>query len=156
MLLLGWKVQTGEVVEQVPLATAVGEGEPVPMGTASFVLRARTADTGGMYTLVESSRMNVGDGPGLHLHTREDETFVVLEGLYRFFVGADELIGDHGAVVFCPRNMPHRFEVVSPGSRLLHLFTPGGIDDYFRRNAGALETGRLDALAEEFGIRFLD
>ena len=89
------------------------------------------------------------------MHTREDETFIVLEGRYRFFVGDDELIGDQGAVVFCPRNAPHRFEVVSPQSRLLHLFTPGGIDDYFRRNCEALETGRLDALAEEFGIRFL-
>ena len=128
----------------------------MPMGTASFVLRARAADTGGMYTLVESSRMNVNDGPGLHLHTREDETFVVLEGRYRFFVGEEELMGDHGAVVFCPRDTPHRFEVVAPQSRLLHLFTPGGIDDYFRRNSEALNTGRLDALADEFGIRFLD
>jgi len=109
-----------------------------------------------MYTLVESSRMNVNDGPGLHLHTREDETFVVLEGRYRFFLGEEELIGDHGAVVFCPRGTPHRFEVVSPQSRLLHLFTPGGIDDYFRGNSEALNTGRLDALADEFGIRFLD
>ncbi len=126
----------------------------MPMGTALFVLRARAGDTGGMYTLVESSRMNVNDGPGLH--TREDETFVVLEGRYRFFVGEAELTGDHGAVVFCPRDTPHRFEVMAPQSRLLHLFTPGGIDDYFRRNSEALDTGRLDALADEFGIRFLD
>ena len=31
-----------------------------------------------------------------------------------------------------------------------------GIDGYFRPNCQALERGRLDALAEGFGIRFLD
>jgi len=152
----GMARQNRDVLERVPLATAVGEGEAVPMGTASFVLRAQAADTGGMYTLVESSRMNVGEGPGLHVHTREDETFIVLEGRYWFLVGDQELIGDQGTVVYCPRNAPHRFEVLSPRSRMLHMFTPGGIDDYFRRNYEALETERLDALADEFGIRFLD
>ncbi len=143
------------MVERAPVATGVGEAKAVPMGTASFILRARTADTGGMYALVESSRMTVGDGPGRHLHTREDETFIVLAGRYRFYVGEREVIGDHGAVILCPRNTAHRFQVESPQARLLHLFTPGGIDDYFRRNHEALETGRQDALAEEFGIRFL-
>jgi hypothetical protein len=126
------------------------------MGTASFLLRARAADTAGLYTLIESSGMDVDDGPGLHVHTREDETFIVLEGCYRFFVGEQELTGEQGMVVFCPRGTSHRFEVASSGSRLLHLFTPGGIDDYFRRNSGAHDAGALDALAAAFGIRFLD
>lgn len=38
-----------------------------------------------MAGVIESSRMEVGSGPGLHLHTREDETFIVLDGEYRFF-----------------------------------------------------------------------
>ena len=45
---------------------------------------------------------------------------------------------------------------MSTESCLLHLFTPGGIDDYFRRNWQAIEDGRLDELAEEFGIRFIE
>ena len=139
-----------------PVVTAVGEGEPVPMGGASFVLRAHAAYTGGAYTLLESSHMDVGDGPGLHVHSREDETFIVLDGSYRFVVGEQVLIGEPGTVAFCPRGISHRFEVASTGSRLLHLFTPGGMDDYFRRNYQALQTRQLDELADEFGVRFLD
>lgn len=139
-----------------PLVSATGTGEALPTDGSSFVLRARSDQTGGAYTLIESSLMDVGTGPGLHVHSREDETFVVLDGRYRFFVGDDEVVGERGAVVFTPRHTPHRFEVASVGSRLLHLFTPGGIDDYFRRNYPAIQSGRLDELAAEFGIRFLD
>jgi len=140
----------------MPLVSAAGEGEPVSMGTSSFVIRARADQTAGMYTLIESSRMEVGSGPGLHLHTREDETFIVLDGEYRFFISDEESIGERGAVIFTPRNTPHRFEVAQAGSCLLHLFTPGGIDDYFRRNWQAIQEGQLDELANEFGIRFFD
>ncbi len=65
---------------------------------------------------------------------------MVLDGPYRFFVGDDEVVGERGAVVFTPRHIPHRFEVASVGSRLLHLFTPGGIDGYFRRNYPAIQS----------------
>lgn len=139
----------------LPMVSAMGAGEVMPINGSSFVLRARSDQTGGVYTLIESSLMEVGAGPGLHVHSREDETFVVLDGRYRFFVGEDEVVGERGAVVFTPRHTPHRFEVASAGSRLLHLFTPGGIDDYFRRSHSAIESGRLDELAAEFGIRFL-
>ena len=81
---------------------------------------------------------------------------MVFDGRYRLFVGDDEVVGERGAVVSTPRHQPHRLEVASAGSRLLHLFTPGGIDDYFRRDYPAIQSGRLDERAAEFGIRFLD
>ncbi|MFN2626771.1 MAG: cupin domain-containing protein [Mycobacteriales bacterium] len=139
-----------------PLITQMDEGEEVPIGHSRFLLRATSDRTGGAYTLIESSLGEIGDGPRLHRHTREDETFIVLSGEYAFFVDDDVLTATPGAVVFAPRGRPHRFEVRQPGSRLLHLFIPGGIDDYFRRSHEAIEAGHLTELGAEFGIEFFD
>jgi quercetin dioxygenase-like cupin family protein len=129
-------------------------GEPVPMGSSSFVLRMRSDLTGGAFTLVESWGREPGDGPALHTHSREDETFIALSGAFRVQLGSEELVLRAGSSVFAPRGIPHRFEDLEPGSRLMHLFTPGGIDDYFRRNWAALSEGSLDELASEFGLVF--
>jgi quercetin dioxygenase-like cupin family protein len=130
-------------------------GEPVPMGESSFVLRMRSDLTAGAFTLVESWGREPGDGPGLHQHSREDETFIALAGAFRVQLGDDELTLRAGSSVFAPRGVPHRFEDLEHGSRLMHLFTPGGIDDYFRRNWAALQDGTIDELAAEFGLVFL-
>ena len=102
------ETDASSVTQGSPLISAAGEGEPVSMGTSSFVLRARADQTAGRYTLVESSRVEVGSGPSLHLHTREDETFIVPDGRYRFFIRDEEVIGERGAVIFAPRDTPHR------------------------------------------------
>jgi quercetin dioxygenase-like cupin family protein len=124
------------------------------MGSSSFVLRMRSDLTGGAFTLVESWDREPGDGPRLHTHSREDETFIALAGAFRIHLGEDQLLLRQGESVFAPRGIPHRFEDLEPGGRLLHLFTPGGIDDYFRRNWQALSEGTIDELGEEFGIVF--
>lgn len=54
------------------------------------------------------------DGPPLHVHPY-DETFVVLVGRARFFVGDGMLEAAAGEVVFGPAGVPHRFENLGPG-----------------------------------------
>jgi quercetin dioxygenase-like cupin family protein len=118
-------------------------------------VRATAARTEGAYTLVESSRLPIGDGPALHVHSREDETFIVLGGRYRFFVGAQTFEGEVGAVAFAPREHPHRFEALTEDCRLLHLFVPGGIDEYFRRQRAGMSPNERQALASDYGIAFV-
>ncbi|MAQ81895.1 MAG: cupin [Maritimibacter sp.] len=55
-----------------------------------------------------------GDGPRLHVHPY-DETFVVLTGAARFFVGDAVIDASAGEVVFGPAGLPHRFENLGPG-----------------------------------------
>lgn len=136
--------------------TEMDEGEVLPRLTSRFIVRATADSTGGAYTLVETSQMPVGDGPALHVHSREDESFIVLSGRYRFFVGPHTLEGAAGAVAFAPRGQQHRFEALTADSRLLHLFVPGGIDNYFRRQWIDMSRDELQALASEYGIAFVD
>jgi mannose-6-phosphate isomerase-like protein (cupin superfamily) len=55
-----------------------------------------------------------GAGPKLHVHPY-DETFIVVEGRARFFVGDAILEAAAGEIVLGPAGVPHRFENLGPG-----------------------------------------
>ncbi|MDS9469235.1 cupin domain-containing protein [Paracoccus sp. MBLB3053] len=55
-----------------------------------------------------------GEGPRLHVHPY-DETFVIIAGRARFFVGDEVIDAVAGEVVFGPKSVPHRFENLGPG-----------------------------------------
>ncbi len=55
-----------------------------------------------------------GEGPRLHVHPY-DETFVVIAGRARFFVGDQVIDAQAGEIVFGPKGLPHRFVNLGPG-----------------------------------------
>lgn len=101
-------------------------------------------------------------GPPLHRHSREDEAFYVLEGDYTFECGDRVVSASAGSFVFLPRGVPHRYQAGKEGGRLLMIFAPGGIEDYFRAVAaameedGALQSSRAHEIADAYGIDLLD
>jgi quercetin dioxygenase-like cupin family protein len=77
-----------------------------------------------------------GEGPPLHVHTREDETAYVLEGELRWKLGDEVNHAPAGSFVFIPRDLPHAFH--NPGSepaRMLITFAPAGMEGFFERLA---------------------
>lgn len=90
-------------------------------------------ETGGAFSLVEEvGRKGHSAEPPMHVQTREDESFYVIEGAMRFIVGDDVIDAPAGTFVCLPRDVPHRFEIVSDDVRMLNLCTPGGFDGMFR------------------------
>ena len=73
-----------------------------------------------------------GGGPPAHIHTREDETYVVTQGYFRFWRGTQTINARPGAVVFLPRNVPHQFvnAGTTPG-RLVVTIMPAGLERMF-------------------------
>jgi uncharacterized protein YjlB len=69
----------------------------------------------------------------LHLHPVDDESFLVLEGSLRVWVGGDRYDVDQGGIAFLPHGVPHAFRVTSPGARLLVVGTPAGQEELFRQ-----------------------
>jgi quercetin dioxygenase-like cupin family protein len=125
-------------------------------------IRARGEDTGGALGLVEGQFYR-GFGPPLHVHSREDEAFYLLEGEIRFRQGEDEFVAGPGAWVWGPRGVPHAFKVESEQARALVLVTPGGFERMFEEGgvpvADSPEPPPQDydpqaaaAIAEEFGF----
>lgn len=72
------------------------------------------ADIGGGVTVLAYGTDAVGVGPRLHVHPH-DETFVVVEGRARFYVGDATVDAAAGEVVLGPAGVPHRFENLGPG-----------------------------------------
>ena len=71
-------------------------------------------DLGGEVTVLAYGTDELGVGPRLHVHPY-DETFVVIEGRARFFVGDTVLDASAGEIVFGPAGVPHKFENLGPG-----------------------------------------
>jgi quercetin dioxygenase-like cupin family protein len=94
-------------------------------------IKARAEDTGGALGLVEATFHHRGFGPPLHVHSREDEAFYVLEGQIRFRQADDEFVGGPGTWVWGPRGVPHALKVESEGARALVMVTPGGFERMF-------------------------
>lgn len=69
---------------------------------------------GGPVTVLAYGNDTPGEGPRLHIHPY-DETFVVIAGRARFFVGDEVIEAGVGEAVLGPAGVPHRFENVGPG-----------------------------------------
>ena len=79
-----------------------------------------------------------------HVHEREDELFVSLEGEHVIELDGEEHRIAPGDSVFGPRGIPHSQRRVVPGEgHLLVVTTPGGLDGFFRELAAADADGTL-------------
>ena len=71
-------------------------------------------EIGSQITVLTYGTEIIGEGPPLHVHPY-DETFVVITGRARFFVGDEVIEAEAGETVLGPGGVPHRFENAGPG-----------------------------------------
>lgn len=99
------------------------------------ILKAGTMETGGSLAALETV-VPPNAGPPFHLHRREDEAWLILEGDFRFRADDELLDAPEGSFVFVPRWTRHCFQNVGSGTgRVLVLFTPSGMERWFERHA---------------------
>jgi Cupin domain len=103
------------------------------------------ADTAGS-TAVWIEEVPPGAGPPLHIHAREDESFYVLDGMFRFKGGETVELAFHN-------------DGAETG-RLLVTMTPGGFEGFFLAvEAEGLsppeDMARIGALAAQYGLSFV-
>lgn len=130
-----------------------GEGEtiPGPAGGPSTI-KANTLSTGGSFTLIENV-IGPKQGPPRHIHRREDEMWFVLGGNFRFIAGERIFEAPEKSFVFVPRGTAHCFQNVdATDSRIMVMFTPSGMERFFREHAemGArvVDPARYQEIAE--------
>lgn len=89
--------------------------------------------SGGRLSVCEQ-RHPVGYGTPVHLHEREDQTLVVLDGEITAWSDphgdATQRTLRVGDAVFLPRGVAHAFRVDAEGTRLLEINTPGGFEGF--------------------------
>jgi mannose-6-phosphate isomerase-like protein (cupin superfamily) len=108
-----------------------GTGPTIWFGDAVYTFKATKQDTNGSLTFAEAS-VPPGSGPPPHIHPHVDEAFFILSGELEFLNGEKTFLAGEGGFVFVPRGTRHRFHNVGLHvSRLLFLFTPGGMETFF-------------------------
>jgi quercetin dioxygenase-like cupin family protein len=133
--------------EATPAIVGPGEGTTIegPVG-GPMTYKLRPEQSGGRQTAFEM-RIAPGEGPPLHKHANEDETFYVIEGRLRFKLGEEIGQASEGSFVFVPRGTQHCFQNVgSEMARILVSFTPSGMEGFFDRFA-QLEEADPEAFA---------
>lgn len=112
-----------------PLITL--DGEPRWYGNSLFEFLVPAAATGGALSVFRAT-VPEGFSPPRHVHTREDEVFLILDGEALFDVDGRILRAGPGTTVFMPRGVPHTFRVQSPVAVMVGVMTPGGFEELFR------------------------
>jgi len=143
-----------------PIQISNDGGKRVNILGIPMLIRILGRDTGGVLSVVESHDVP-GGGPPPHIHSREDETFQILEGDYEFRVGGKTILAKPGTTLFAPRGIPHTYRYLgqTPG-RLMCIITPAGFEGFFGE-IGALspqqqqDTPRVMEIAKTFGLEFL-
>ncbi|MCX2953985.1 cupin domain-containing protein [Lentzea sp. NEAU-D7] len=131
------------------------------IGGSTFSVLLDSAATEGQLT-VGRFAVEKGEAPPFHMHTREDEVFLLISGTALVWSGDDEAVEmEEGGIIYLPRNVPHGYRITSDRADLLMIATPGGIEGMFRMAGRDRSTPRPDgfelsqelmaAAADEFG-----
>ncbi|MGN6613393.1 MAG: cupin domain-containing protein [Angustibacter sp.] len=88
------------------------------------------ADTGGAFSLVEQRAAHATCTPR-HLHTREAETFIVLDGALEGWCEGSATIVEAGRMIHLPAGLEHAFRIASASAHWYTLITPSGFDSFF-------------------------
>jgi mannose-6-phosphate isomerase-like protein (cupin superfamily) len=88
-----------------------------------------------------------------HIHTDAHKSVFVLAGRYRFVIGDDVRDLGPGDEVFIGRGVAHDFTVGIEGGRALFVFSPAGVEEYFRSLAVMAGVDASPGLVEELRRR---
>jgi quercetin dioxygenase-like cupin family protein len=67
----------------------------------------------------------------LHMHRREDESFLIIDGEATLFVGDQVIETKPGSFVFLPQGIPPAFRIDSGTAQLFNLITPAGFENFY-------------------------
>lgn len=109
------------------------------------------------YSLFEYAIPPETDGPPLHTHTREDESFICLAGRLDVTLGDQDYVLEFGDYMYLPRDVPHAFRnPYAEESRVISVVSPAGLEGYYQALAamppGPKDLAKIKAIMDDFGI----
>lgn len=118
---------------QVPTARA-DHGEARWWWGNLAIIKLTGEDTHGGLTVVELT-MGPGRMAPLHVHHREEESFLITQGQLTFQIGDNTIDAGPGDLVVGPRDIPHQFTAGPDGATVLFLLTPAGLEGLIREQS---------------------
>lgn len=115
--------------------------------------------TDNRYTVLELV-LPPGAGAPLHVHQREDEILLIVEGECEVRYGGETHVALPGALVVFPKGQTHAFRNTGQTpNRIMITAVPGGLDRYFdeirvQSESGQLTQASLDEINQRYEIDF--
>ena len=149
---------TQGVVAAATRVKVVQPGEGRAGGLApgvGVVFKIDGADTAGQLSIVEHP-FDVGALVPPHIHTREDEFSIVLEGEIGFRSNDQEVVLAAGGYIVKPRGEVHAmWNAGKKPARMIEVISPAGFEDFFREFVDRTDLGPPDpAFAADLGNRY--
>lgn len=126
--------------------------------TGTWTVLIAGEQTGGRFAVIEARERRCA-APPHHVHSREDEFIVVLEGQLTVDLNGERIECSPGTWVFLPRGSDHTFSVQSPEARLLVVLSPAGLEcclgELVRAAQSEAEPHRIERLvsvAARYGV----
>lgn len=123
-----------------PFWTEQGAGQLAHMGSVDMRLLLPSAQTGSALSVGEFSG-TAGPWTVPHKHVGIDEFFYVVEGVFQFSCGDQELEAKPGSLLMVPRGTSHVFTAETDG-KVIVIWTPGGLEQMFLELSGVSITDK--------------
>ena len=101
---------------------------------ALFHFLAGGQQTNNMFSLMYIE-VHKGNEPPAHVHQNEDESYYILEGSIRFWIGDQIIDCKPGDFIHLPKAVPHKFELQSDCVKELMWISPSGLEKWFWDNS---------------------
>jgi quercetin dioxygenase-like cupin family protein len=109
------------------------------MSNSTLEVLVDSAVSNGQVLIMRSDTAR-GNGVPVHVHQREDEIFLLLNGALTVWAGDKRRELSGGGVAFLPRGIPHTYFVTSQIATILEVIAPGGLEQAFREAGWDLRT----------------
>ena len=122
------------------------EGRTIAVVGDVYRFMATGEDTNGKYAMWEAI-VPPGGGPPPHVHSREEESFYILEGEITFQIGDEQVVATAGMFANMPVGTPHSFknESTQPAKMIISV-APAGLENMFFEISVPLPDGSISAL----------
>ncbi|MBA4016107.1 MAG: cupin domain-containing protein [Pirellula sp.] len=148
-----------------PIVRATNQGRLVAVVGDLYRFLAEGTDTAGKYATIDAT-VPPGGGPPPHKHSREEESFYVLEGEITFSIDDKQTVAGPGTFVQMPIGVWHGFRNNSDRpARMIISVAPAGLEQMFIEIGTPMaegsttaqpptpeEIGKLLAAAPRYGI----
>jgi len=114
-----------------PTLRQPSEGQTVAVVGDVYRFMATGDETDGRYAMFEAV-VRPGGGPPPHIHSREEESFYVLEGEITFQIGDDRIVAKAGTFANMPVGSLHSFtNATDKLARMIVFVAPAGLEKMF-------------------------
>jgi quercetin dioxygenase-like cupin family protein len=108
-----------------------GEGRHIWAFGDLMILKATADQTSGRVFVMEQHVPRHRRAPGRHVHENDDQSWFVIGGHGRWFIGGQLIEADPGDFIHGPHGVPHAFSADTDDLHVLVITAPAGLEEFF-------------------------